>query len=194
MSVRTGACRPIAAPAKTLSASSNPGRRGGGRAMRFPRPEILLAVLLFAAGMVIAETAALAKSASPQAFLESIYKLYRNSNNGKGIDYSKPDVMRRYFAPPLAKAMLKDFADAKKRAEVPALNGDPFIDAQDWQIANLKIEVRDASPRRATGVVTFTNAKEPRTVTLDLIKTGDGWRIAEITAPSGSLRELYRLK
>ena len=162
--------------------------------MRFPRPEILLAVLLFVAGMVIAETAAIAKSASPQAFLEGIYKIYRDSNNGKGIEYNKPDVVRRYFASPLAKAMLKDFADAKKRAEVPALNGDPFIDAQDWEIANLKLEVRDAGPRKATGVVTFSNAKEPRTVTLDLIMTGDGWRIAEIKAPSGSLKELFKVK
>ena len=161
---------------------------------RFGRPEIWLAATLLFAGAVIAQTAATAQGASPLAFLESVYKVYRNNSNAKGIDISKPDVVRRHFAPPLAKAMLKDRADATKRDEAPLLSGDPFIDAQDREIANLKVEVRDASRRKATGVVTFTNAKEPRTVTLDLIKTGDGWRIAEIRAPSGSLRELFKVR
>ncbi len=162
--------------------------------LRFARPDIWLAAALLLAGAVIAETAALAQGASPLTFLESVYKVYRNNNNAKGIDTSKPEVIRRHFAPPLAKAMLKDQADAKKRSEVPLLNGDPFIDAQDWQIADLKLEVKDASRRNATGVVTFTNFKEPGAVTLDLVKTGDGWRIAEIRAPSGSLKELLKVK
>jgi hypothetical protein len=162
--------------------------------LRFGRPEIWLAAMLIFAAAVIVETAALAQGASPLTFLEQVYKPYRNSKNGKGIDYSKPDNVRRYFGPQLAKAMLKDMADAKKRGEVPLLNGDPFVDAQDWEIANLKIELKPgATKRNATGVVTFTNAGEPRTITLDLIKTGGGWRIYEIKAPSGSLREMYKL-
>lgn len=162
--------------------------------MHFRGPETLVAVLLLCAGIAIAGSAAVAQGASPQAFLDQLYKVYRNSHNGKGVDYSKPDVIRRYFAPPLAKAILKDQADAKKKQEVPLLNGDPFIDAQDWEIADLNVEVRQADRRHATGTVTFTNAKEPRKVSLDLIKTGDGWRIAEIRAPSGSLKDLYKVK
>jgi hypothetical protein len=156
-------------------------------------PEALVAVLLLCAGIVVAATAAVAQGASPQAFLEHIYKSYRNGN-AKGIDIGRPDTIRRYFAPPLAKAILKDQAEARKRNDVSRLNGDPFIDAQDWEIADLKIEVASASRRNATGVVTFMNAKEPRTVTLDLVRTGAGWRIAEIHAPSGSLKDLYRVK
>jgi hypothetical protein len=163
--------------------------------LRFGRPEIWLAAGLLLAAAAIAETAALAQGASPLTFLEQVYKPYRAGKNAKGIDYSKPDNVRRYFGPQLAKAMLKDMAEAKKRGEVPLLNGDPFIDAQDWEIANLKIEMQSGATRRnATGVVTFTNAGEARTVTLDLVKTGDGWRIYEISAPSGSLRGLYKLK
>lgn len=160
----------------------------------FRRPEALIALLLLCAGIVIAATAAVAQDASPQSFLDQIYKVYRNNNNAKGIDYSRPDVIRRYFAPPLAKAIIKDQADAKKRNEVPLLNGDPFIDAQDWEIANLRVDVTSTSHRSATGTVTFANAKEPRTVTLDLVKTGSGWRIAEIRAPSGSLKALFKVK
>ncbi len=162
--------------------------------MRFQRLDVLVALVLLGAGLIIAETAAVAQGASPLTFLEGVYKVYRNNSNAKGIDYSKPDVIRRYFAPPLAKAILKDFAEAKKKDEVPQLNGDPFIDAQDWEIADLKLDVKDASRRKATGVVSFTNAKQPRTITLDLVKTGDGWRIAEIKAPSGSLKEQFKVK
>ena len=162
---------------------------------RFGRPEIWLAAILLLAAAVIAETAAVAQGTAPQAFLEQIYKVYRNNSNAKGIDYSKPDNVRRYFAPPLAKAMLKDMADAKKKDEVPLLDGDPFIDAQDWEIGDLKIEMKpDATRRNATGVVMFMNAKQPKTVTLDLVKTADGWRIADIKALSGSLKGLYKMK
>ena len=162
---------------------------------RFRAPEIWLAAVLLAAAVVIVETAAVAKGASPLSFLEQTYKVYRNNSNGRGIDTSKPEVIRRHFAPPLAKAMIKDLAAARKRNEVPLLSGDPFIDAQDREIADLRIEMMpDATPRRATGVVSFTNAGESRQLSLDLVRTGDGWRIAEIRAPSGSLRELYNVK
>ena len=128
--------------------------------IQFGRIEIWLAAMLLFAAAVIAETAAIAQGASPLTFLEQVYKVYRDNNNAKGIDYSKPDNVRRYFAPPLAKAILKDMADARKKDEVPRLNGDPFIDAQDWEIANLKIEMKPGATRRnATGVVTFTNSK-----------------------------------
>jgi hypothetical protein len=178
-----------------LSGWLEPGLAGTIEAMfRFRAPEIWLAAVLLAAAVVIVETAAVAQGASPLSFLEQTYKVYRNST-AKGIDTSKPEVIRRHFAPGLAKAMIKDMADARKRNEVPLLNGDPFIDAQDWEISGLKVELMSgATPRRATGVVSFTNAGEPRKVTLDLVKTGDGWRIYDIKAPGGSLREVYKIR
>src|SRR5687767_14178846 len=121
--------------------------------MRFHRPDILVAVLMLGGGALIAATAAVAQGASPLTFLEAVYKPYRNNNNNssnnnsnsssnaKGIDTSKPEVIRRHFAPVLAKAMVKDQLDARKRNETPLLNGDPFVGAQAWQIADLKIEV-----------------------------------------------------
>jgi hypothetical protein len=161
--------------------------------MRHHRPDILVAILMLCAGALIATTAAVAQGASPLTFLEAVYRPYRTNNHAKAIDFGKPEVIRRHFAPGLAKAMIKEQAGARKKHEAPLLNGDPFVDAQDWQIADLKIEMISASRRNATGVITFTNADEPRRVTLDLVKTGDGWRIYEIKAPSGSLRELFKV-
>ena len=96
------------------------------------------AVLVAAAAMAFAATA---ESASPQAFVDGIYKHYLGKDS-KGLALSSAAVIRRYFAPPLADAIIKDFAAAHKAGEVPLLNGDPFIDAQDWEISNLKTAVK----------------------------------------------------
>jgi hypothetical protein len=146
----------------------------------------LCAAILFAlAGEARAE------SASPCAFVEAIYKPYLTKGY-KGTPYSTTAALRRYFEPALANAIIKDMAAAAKRNEVPALDGDPFIDAQDWEIINLAIDVKSMGADKARAVVTFDNLKQPKTITLDLVKTSAGWRIAEINAPSGSLRKLFK--
>ncbi len=150
-------------------------------------------LVTFGLAVVLAASGAAAQETSPQAFLDAIYKPYL-AKDFKGTEYYKPAVLRRLFVPALANAIIKDMAAAAKRKEVPMLNGDPFLDAQDWEIADLRIEVKDSGTTRATGTVTFRNAGDPRRVALDLVKTSAGWRIAEIKAPSGSLRALFKLK
>ncbi len=137
--------------------------------------------------------AAAQDSSSAQALLDAIYKPYL-SKDFQGTDYFEAPVTRSLFAPELAEAILKDGDEANKRNEVPNLDGDPFLDAQDWEISNLKIAVKSNGPDRATGSVTFTNFDKPTAITIELIKTANGWRVAEIKAPSGSLRALYKLK
>jgi|SoimicmetaTmtLMB_FD_contig_41_4565497_length_1376_multi_2_in_0_out_0_2 hypothetical protein len=153
------------------------------------------AALLFCAALPTAPAIAApaAPAETPQAFLEAIYRNYRGSGT-PGIEISKAAVVRRYFIPALAAAMIKDQAQAARRSEVPALDGDPFVDAQDWDISNLKIEVKMAGPAKAVGTVSFTNFNEPRSVTLDLVKLAPGWRIADIKMMGRTLRELYPVK
>ena len=90
--------------------------------------------------------------------------------------------------------MAKDYAEAKKRNEVPKLNGDPFIDAQDWEIANVSVSAWVTGPSTAMGVASFTNFGKPVRVTLELVSTPAGWRIVDIKAPSGSLRALFKTR
>jgi hypothetical protein len=130
---------------------------------------------------------------APKAFVDSIYNTYL-AKNSKGVPIDSESAIRRYFAPPLADAIVKDMAEAQRANEVPMLDGDPFIDAQDWEIANLRTVVKTTGADTALATVNFTNFHKPRTVMLDLIRTGDGWRVADIRAPSGSLRALYKLK
>lgn len=148
--------------------------------------------LAFGATVLLATgTRAFAQPDSPRAFLEGLYKPYL-AKPGEGTP--RPDTWKRYFAPPLMAAIDADLAEARKRGGPPRLNGDPFVDAQDWTIANLVIDVRDATSTAATGIVAFTNFGEKQTVTLDLVPTGAGWRIAEIRSRSGSLRALLAEK
>ena len=159
-------------------------KRPTGRALA------MQAVLVAASAMAITANAEIA---SPQAFVDGIYKHYLGQDS-KGLALSSEADIRRYFAQPLADAIVKDFAAAHKAGEVPMLNGDPFIDAQDWEISNLKTAVKSTGANTAVATAAFVIFMEPRMVTLDLVVTPAGWRIAEIRSPSGSLRALYKLK
>ena len=161
----------------------------------FFRSHAARAAALFLMLCVIAGAAAsfaAAQGASAQAFVEAIYKPYLNKDF-KGVPYSTAASLRSYFEPKLANAMLKDMAAAAKRKEVGTLDGDPFIDAQDWEISNLAISVKTVGDK-ASANVNFTNLGQPKSVSLDLVKTRAGWRIADIVAPSGSLRQLFKVK
>ena len=80
------------------------------------------------------------------------------------------------------------------------LNGDPFArrpglgDRRAQHRVQDRWRQQDGGGKTAVGTVTFTNFKEPQTVTLDLVNTDAGWRIADIRSRSGSLRALYKLK
>jgi hypothetical protein len=132
-------------------------------------------------GMTYAAIAApaLAAEQTAQAFVTAIYEHYKGKNT-KGVPLDKDSDVRRYFAPALAAQIIKDGNDAARRHEVGALDGDPFIDAQDWDIAAFDIAISEPAPGKAAASVKFTN-DTPKLIVLDLVKLKDGWRIAEIT-------------
>ncbi len=146
---------------------------------------------LIVAGLVtaLAGTDASAQAATAQAFVENLYRPYL----AKGFQGQPYGDTARFFVPSLAQAIDRDDREAKRRNEVPTLNGDPFVDAQDWEISKLSIDVT-TSGDAATARVSFQNFGEAKRLVLELARTPAGWRIAEIKAPSGSLKALYKLK
>lgn len=146
---------------------------------------------LAAAGLLAAIFApqAFAQAPTAQAFVEGLYRPYLD----KSFQGQPYDQTARFFAPALAQAMDRDYREAKRRNEPPTLNGDPFVDAQDWEITKLAIDVT-TNVDTATARISFQNAGAPKRVVLELVRTPAGWRIAEIKAPSGSLKALYKLK
>ncbi|WP_422036512.1 DUF3828 domain-containing protein [Reyranella sp.] len=154
--------------------------------MNFEKPgrRVMLGGLVAA----LAGTDVLAQAATAQAFVESLYRPYL----AKGFQGQPYGDTARFFVPALAQAIDRDNREARRRNEVPSLNGDPFVDAQDWEISTLSIDVT-ANDDAATARVSFQNFGEAKRVVLELARTPAGWRIAEIRAPSGSLKALYKL-
>jgi hypothetical protein len=122
----------------------------------------------------------LVRAAEPSAasFVEAIYAAYKGKD-ANGISLDNDAAVRRYFEPKLAALIIKDRKDA--RGEVGKLDVDPFIDAQDWEINAVDIAVREIAVGKASATVSFKNVDEQHTVILDLVKLGEGWRIANIT-------------
>jgi hypothetical protein len=141
------------------------------------------AVAAMLAGLVVALLAPASRAQDPgaQAFLQSIYATYEKSD--KSVDITSEAKAARYFVPSLTKLLARDLAESKKRQEVGRLDFDPFVAAQDWGKTKIELKVAPgASADRATGTARFTavGEKEPTVVTLDLVKTPAGWRIADI--------------
>lgn len=126
-----------------------------------------------------------------QKFLESIYKRYVGADT-PGVPLDTKEALLSYFTPELAAMIAADGARAEKDNEPPTLDGDPFVFAQDWDIKNVAVKVKDTGPGKAVGTATFTNFGETQEVELTLVKMTAGWRIDDIRWPDGTLRDLYK--
>jgi hypothetical protein len=136
---------------------------------------------------------ALAAEQTPEAFLHAIYDNYvGDPAKAPGVPLDTHAIVRRYFEPSLAALIIKDMIAAAKRDEPPTLDGDAFVDAQEWQIATIDIQMQRAGDDKATGVVSFKNFDKPMTVTLQLVKLKGAWKISEITWGEESLRGIYK--
>ena len=132
---------------------------------------------------------------SAEAFLHSIYDRYIGpQDKAQPIDYSKPGELREYFDPSLAEIINKDFIRAKKADDVPTMDGDPFIDAQDWEIKSFDIQVTPVDDDHANAVVKFDNTGEHKLLHLQLVRIAGNWRIHDIDygGGEGTLRGMYK--
>ena len=156
----------------------------------------LLGALPLAVGLTLfAQSGAALADQAAKAFLEKIYATYKGKNS-KGVRLGSDTALRLYFEPALAALMIKNRRDAARSGEVPEFDGDPFLDAQDWEIGTVATTVEDTAPDRASATAKFENFKMPTTVAYDLVKLKPGWRIADITwqrddGTTDTLRGLY---
>lgn len=137
-------------------------------------------VVLMAISLAVALVAPATRAADPsaQSFVQAIYDQYKGKD-AKGVELAGNAAVRRYFAPGLAALIIKDRRQA--RGEVGKLDADPFIDAQDWEIDDVNVTLRDVAADKAIATVSFKNLGERQTVVLELVKLKQDWRIANIT-------------
>lgn len=149
----------------------------------------LLATVLFALAAMFARPCAADDEA--QRFIASIYAQY-GAPDTQGVVLDSREALEKYFVSDLAAMIDADGIAAEREDRPPALDGDPFVDAQEWDIKNVAIVVRDDTPEKAVAIVSFFNEGEPRQVELNLVKLAAGWRIDDIHWREGTLRGLYK--
>ncbi|WP_374378262.1 DUF3828 domain-containing protein [Dongia sp.] len=119
--------------------------------------------------------------ASPQALLDDLYGHYAEKPAGSGVDLADNKVIETYFTPELAKLIEDDATVAAAKGDVPTLDGDPFVDAQDWEIGKIETAVgKSSDPEKTEAHVRFTNYGEAKDLKLSLVKGAKGWQIADI--------------
>ncbi len=158
---------------------------------------IALRPLLIAATLIIASnTVSFAEDgfSTPQKLLNDIYSRYGKDYPASRLDYADQKVIEKYFTPEIAAKMIADNAKAAAAGEVPTLDGDPFVDAQEIEITELVIEdVKQITPDAAIGYVIFKNVGTPRKAELFLQKTDKGWQITDIiSVRHDKLSDIYR--
>jgi hypothetical protein len=148
---------------------------------------LILASVAFAAGATAAD-------GSARAFVTAIYDAYVGKN-GNGIALDADQMVQHYFEPSLAALILQDQKEAARRKEVGTLDFDPFVDAQDWDIAAFNVAMNDKGSDKASATVQFNNFGKPQTVVLHLVKIKNEWKIDDITWTAhenpNTLRALY---
>jgi hypothetical protein len=130
------------------------------------------------------------------AFVTKIYDAYKGKSS-KGYSIENEADIRRTFEPALAALIIKDEKAAAKRKDAPALEFDPFVDGQEWELSAVNIAVSEMPPNKAVATVNFKNFGLPTKVVLNLVKTKSDWQIANITWARGdsipeTLRELFK--
>jgi len=134
-----------------------------------------------------------AAEVSAKEFVEGIYKAYvsKGGKGGTGVSIATDAAVRRYFSAPVAALIIADARQAKKRDDVPALDGDPFVGHQDWEITAYVVDISE-NGATAKGTVTLTSEGKPEKLQLSLVKTSNGWRIDDVVWTEGSLRGVYK--
>lgn len=146
----------------------------------------LLATLLLPA------PSAIAQGNDAKTFVENIYRQYLGKNT-PSIDFTSRVGLEQYFTTSLAALIDNDAREAEKQQEAPLLNGDPFVDAQDWEITDPVVTVQaSADGKGATATAIFKNFGKAVTVRYLLVMTPRGWRIDNILWSEGDLRGLYQ--
>jgi len=119
---------------------------------------------------------------TPQALLEAFYAPYLTD------DFPENEESFRSAA---LNALYDADAENTPAGEMGALDFDPYIDGQDYQIANLEIGEPVYDGDMATVVVSFTNFDRPVEITYDLVNENGGWVIDDLEGQNGEFA--YRL-
>ena len=134
-----------------------------------PLAPLFALLILLAAG-------ATATAATPDEVVAALYK--QHATKTPFFQTKDRAALDRFFAKPLATLIWKDAQSSKE--EVGAIDGDPLLDAQDYEPKNFVIHPATTDGKNATVEVTFTNYGEKKKLLFTLIPHASTWLISDI--------------
>jgi hypothetical protein len=115
---------------------------------------------------------------SAKQFLSSIFLEYQSK---KTIDHlgKAADTI---FAPQLLGLIRKD--EQQANGEVGLLDGDPICDCQDYQISDVRIEIKELKTSELEADVHFKNFQQEKTLNFTMVPIEKKWKIADVRSPA----------
>ena len=110
-----------------------------------------------------------------------VRELYRVHNNGRGhvFDAKGKKYIYKFFDQKLADLIWKEVTQTPE-GEVGNLDFDPLYNAQDTKITNFLIGKPVVQGDTATVLVTFRNFGQRTTITIEMNKSKEGWKIGNV--------------
>lgn len=141
-------------------------------------------------GLFLAFSAAVAAQSyeTPEALIEAIYAPYISGN------FPEDETLLRSKA---LQALYDHDAEVTPEGEIGAIDFDPYVDGQDYQLTELAMAAPAIAGDFATVDVTFKNMGEPRALTYDLVFEDGGWKVDDVASTLGDfpwrLSELFAM-
>ena len=136
----------------------------------------LLMTLGLLAGLLPAAAMAQPVFENPAGLIEYAYALYEHGEF--------PEDVTELFSPTL-KQLWNETAARSEAMEMPIIDFDPFINAQDYQISDLVVADPVVKGDAAAVVVSFLNFSEPQELRFTLVRRAEGWKIDDIESLAG---------
>jgi hypothetical protein len=127
------------------------------------------------------------QESSPEAVVADLYKVHEQefkTSRFRIMSGKDRRLLDKYFDKNLADLIWKDLTTHV--GEVGVLDFDPFYNAQDADIKNLKVSPAIVNGDTAESTVTFTNYDKKEKLIYTLVKQDGSWKISNINYGEGN--------
>lgn len=140
-------------------------------------------LLALSFSLLVASTAA--EAGGPRGPVEHIYAHYVGSSD---VGFFPTDAGARSLFTARMNALL-DGEEALADAQgIGHLDFDPFVNAQDFRVENLKLTSRELGDGRAVVEARFLNFGAANRIVYDVVVEDGAWRIDDVSSPDGDYR------
>ncbi|ESQ80861.1 DUF3828 domain-containing protein [Asticcacaulis sp. YBE204] len=137
---------------------------------------------LFLLGLLAVASPSLAAVQPPRDLIQKFYLIYEaEGTHGTGNPVEK--VHLRDWMTDDLRALYDKGTTTQPGEEMPILDFDPFIDAQDYEITEVAVTTKMLDKKRQLVTAAFKNIGTPTVILFDFVLTKKGWRISDVRYP-----------